>query len=113
MNFDLPKPYTRRSAILIALSACFAAPALAETKGVPRTLGPVTMQVVPFQSTERAGTIHIYNDDRLLFRTLGNGTAERFDVFSKINHWPFPGGKFLRRPGLAIGMLYFKMRDML
>lgn len=41
------------------------------------------------------------------------GQAERFDVFSKINHWPFPGGKLLRRPGLAIGMLYYKMLDAL
>ena len=42
-----------------------------------------------------------------------SGTAERFDVFSKIKHWPFPGGKLLRRPGLAVGMLYFKLLDML
>jgi glycine/D-amino acid oxidase-like deaminating enzyme len=39
------------------------------------------------------------------------GSPTRFDYFSKINHWPFPGGKLLRRPGLAIGMLYFKLLD--
>jgi len=27
--------------------------------------------------------------------------------------WPFPGGRFLHRPGLALGMLYFKARDYL
>lgn len=80
MNSDLPKPLSRRSAILLALLTCFAVPALAETKSVPRTLGPVTMQVVAFQSTERDGTIYVYNDERLLFRTLGNGTAERFEI---------------------------------
>ena len=42
-----------------------------------------------------------------------SGTAERFDVFAKIKHWPFPGGKLLRRPGLAAGMLYYKLMDML
>ena len=42
-----------------------------------------------------------------------SGTVERFDIFSKIDHWPFTGGKLLRPPGLAIGMLYFKLRDML
>ncbi|MGK0498536.1 MAG: glycine/D-amino acid oxidase-like deaminating enzyme [Oceanicoccus sp.] len=42
-----------------------------------------------------------------------SGTAERFDVFAKIKHWPFPGGKLLRRPGLAMGMMYYKMKDML
>lgn len=39
------------------------------------------------------------------------GQAERFDVFAKIKHWPFPGGKLFRRPGLAIGMLYYKLLD--
>lgn len=39
------------------------------------------------------------------------GSPERFDIFAKIPHWPFPGGKLLRRPALAIGMLYFKILD--
>ena len=39
------------------------------------------------------------------------GQAERFDVFAKIKHWPFPGGKLLRRPGLALGMLYYRLKD--
>ncbi len=39
------------------------------------------------------------------------GSPERFDVFARIPHWPFPGGKWLRRPGLALGMSWFKLRD--
>lgn len=41
------------------------------------------------------------------------GNAERFDIFAKIKHWPFPGGKLLRRPGLALGMLYYRFKDAL
>lgn len=39
------------------------------------------------------------------------GQAERFDVFGKIRHWPFPGGKWLRTPAFALGMLYYKLKD--
>jgi glycine/D-amino acid oxidase-like deaminating enzyme len=41
------------------------------------------------------------------------GETERFEVMSRIRHWPFPGGRFLRRPGLALGMAYYKARDAL
>ena len=41
------------------------------------------------------------------------GDARRFDIMAKIRHWPFPGGRWLRRPGLALGMAWFKARDML
>ena len=41
------------------------------------------------------------------------GQAERFDIFAKIKHHPFPGGRLLRRPGLALGMLYFRLKDLL
>ena len=27
-----------------------------------------------------------------------NGNSARFDMMSKIRHWPFPGGRYLRRP---------------
>ncbi|BFM15668.1 FAD-binding oxidoreductase [Maricurvus nonylphenolicus] len=39
------------------------------------------------------------------------GQAERFDVFGKIKHWPFPGGKLLRTPSFALGMMYYKLLD--
>lgn len=39
------------------------------------------------------------------------GNPQRFDVFARIPHWPFPGGKLLRRPALAVGMMYFKVLD--
>ena len=40
------------------------------------------------------------------------GTAEKFDVMGRIKHQSFPGGP-IRMPMLAIGMLYYKLRDML
>lgn len=39
------------------------------------------------------------------------GQAERFDIFGKIKHWSFPGGKLLRTPSFALGMMYYKLLD--
>ena len=41
------------------------------------------------------------------------GTAERFDVFARIPHRDFPGGRLLRRPSLMLAMLYYRLRDLL
>jgi gamma-glutamylputrescine oxidase len=41
------------------------------------------------------------------------GTAERFDVFARIPHRDFPGGRLLRRPSLMLAMLYYRLRDVL
>jgi gamma-glutamylputrescine oxidase len=39
------------------------------------------------------------------------GTAERFDVFARLPHRRFPGGRYLRWPALVVGMLYYAMLD--
>lgn len=41
------------------------------------------------------------------------GQAERFDLFSRIKHHAFPGGALMRTPALVLGMLYFRLRDLL
>ena len=41
------------------------------------------------------------------------GTAERFDVFARIPHQPFPGGAALRMPALVLAMFYYRLRDLL
>ena len=41
------------------------------------------------------------------------GNSERFDILSKITHYPWPGGKLLRRPAMAAGMMFYKMMDLL
>lgn len=41
------------------------------------------------------------------------GTAERFDVFTKIGHTPIFGGGIMKRPLFVLGMMWYKMRDLL
>jgi gamma-glutamylputrescine oxidase len=41
------------------------------------------------------------------------GQAERFDVFEKLPHTIFPGGRVFRTPMLALAMLWYRMRDRL
>lgn len=41
------------------------------------------------------------------------GTAERFDVFARIAHRPFPGGRLLRTPLLVLAMAYYRLRDII
>jgi gamma-glutamylputrescine oxidase len=41
------------------------------------------------------------------------GTAERFDVFARIRHRDFPGGRWLRTPLLVLAMTWFRLRDLL
>lgn len=39
------------------------------------------------------------------------GQAERFDLFARIRHYPFPGGALMRTPALMLGVLYYRLRD--
>jgi gamma-glutamylputrescine oxidase len=39
------------------------------------------------------------------------GQAERFDLFAALQHRSFPGGPLLRTPSLALGMLWYRLRD--
>ena len=41
------------------------------------------------------------------------GDASRFDVFARLKHHPFPGGKLLRTPALVLGMAWYRLRDLL
>ena len=41
------------------------------------------------------------------------GQAERFDVYARLKHRPFPGGRALRTPALVLGMAYYRLRDLL
>ena len=41
------------------------------------------------------------------------GQAERFDLFGRLPHRLFPGGRALRTPALVLGMLWYRMRDLL
>ena len=41
------------------------------------------------------------------------GQAERFDVFARITHKDFPGGRFMRTPLLVLATAYYRLRDLL
>ncbi|BFM05346.1 NAD(P)/FAD-dependent oxidoreductase [Halioxenophilus aromaticivorans] len=41
------------------------------------------------------------------------GTAEQFDVFTRIPHMAFPGGRLLRTPALVLAMAYYRLKDLL
>ena len=41
------------------------------------------------------------------------GQAQRFDLFGRLHHLPFPGGRWLRTPALVLAMLWFRLRDLL
>ncbi|USE35066.1 FAD-binding oxidoreductase [Endozoicomonas sp. SCSIO W0465] len=40
-----------------------------------------------------------------------SGQAERFDVFANIRHMTFPGGRYFRSPLLALGMLWYRLKE--
>lgn len=39
------------------------------------------------------------------------GDSEQFDVFARVRHMKLPGGRWFANPALALGMLYFRIRD--
>jgi len=41
------------------------------------------------------------------------GDASRFDVFARLRHHNFPGGRSLRTPALVLAMAWYRLRDML
>jgi gamma-glutamylputrescine oxidase len=41
------------------------------------------------------------------------GQAERFDLFTRLQHRNFPGGQLFRTPALVLAMLWYRLRDLL
>ncbi|MEY3475070.1 MAG: hypothetical protein RL087_1528, partial [Pseudomonadota bacterium] len=41
------------------------------------------------------------------------GDASRFDIFARLRHRAFPGGRWLRTPALVLGMAWYRLRDQL
>ena len=41
------------------------------------------------------------------------GDASRLDVFARLRHNPFSGGRALRTPLLVLGMAWYRLRDLL
>ncbi|WP_353742922.1 FAD-binding oxidoreductase [Pseudomonas fluorescens] len=50
---------------------------------------------------------------KLLGEAIHAGHSQGFDVFSAVPHMTFPGGRALRSPLLALGMFWYRMREVL
>ena len=83
----------------------------------------ITMSRMPSFGRLEGGLYYAqgYSGHGVALATLGGaliaeaiaGTLERFDVFVRLPQPPFPGGKFLRWPTLALGLAYGALRDRL
>ena len=50
---------------------------------------------------------------KLLGEVIHAGHSQGFDVFSAVPHMTFPGGPMLRSPLLALGMFWYRLREIL
>jgi len=48
---------------------------------------------------------------RLLAEAIAGQQSSGFDLFAKVPHPTFPGGPALRSPLLALGMLWYRLKD--
>ena len=48
---------------------------------------------------------------KLLGEAISTQHSSGFDIFAKVPHMTFPGGKHLRSPLLALGMLWYRARE--
>jgi len=86
------------------------------------TLG-ITMNRLPHfaRVSDRVMSVSGYSGHGVAMATLGGklaaeavqGQAGRFDLFSTLPSPPFPGGRRLRNPLLALAMVWYGMRDRL
>jgi gamma-glutamylputrescine oxidase len=58
------------------------------------------------------GVTYTHMIGRVLSEAI-HGQCSRFDVFAKLPHYPFPGGRLFRVPFTALGALWYDMRDRL
>ena len=49
---------------------------------------------------------------KLLGEAISGQQSGRFDMFAKVPHITFPGGKYLRSPLLALGMLWHRLQEL-
>jgi glycine/D-amino acid oxidase-like deaminating enzyme len=50
---------------------------------------------------------------KLLAEAISGQHSSGFELFSKVPHMTFPGGRYLRSPLLAMGMLWHRLKDRL
>jgi glycine/D-amino acid oxidase-like deaminating enzyme len=50
---------------------------------------------------------------KLLAEAIAGQASQGFDLFARVPHMTFPGGKHLRSPLLALGMLWHRLKELL
>jgi len=86
------------------------------TIGVPLHRVPQMGRIAPNVFYSQGYSGHGVNVTHLAGQILADsiaGTMERFDVFANIKPIRFPGAHTLRKPLVALGVLYYKIRDKL
>jgi gamma-glutamylputrescine oxidase len=74
--------------------------------------GRLTPQVYFAQGFSGHGVIATGLAGKLIAEAI-RGQSERLDLFARIAHHPFPGGRALRTPLLVAAMAWYKLRDAL
>lgn len=80
-------------------------------KRIPQ-LGRIRGNVFYAQGYSGHGVVATHLAGRLLAEVI-SGQAERFDLLARVRHWHLPGGKWFASPALAIGMTYYRLRDLI
>ena len=75
-------------------------------------VGRLTDNIFYSQGCSGHGITFTHLIGRLLAEVV-QGQAERFSVFEKLPHYPFPGGRLFRVPFTALGALWYDIRDRL
>jgi len=80
-------------------------------KRIPQ-LGRLPGGLLYAQGYSGHGVVATHVFGRLLADAISGATAE-FDILARLRHWRLPGGKWFASPALAIGMSYYRFRDMI
>lgn len=81
--------------------------------GINRTpqMGSISDNIIYVQAYSGHGVAPTHMMARVLANKIA-GDSKRFDIFASIKHMPFPGGKLFRVPAMALGMAYYKFKDL-
>lgn len=75
-------------------------------------VGRVTDNVYYTQGFSGHGVVQTRIAGRILAEVIA-GQSGRYDLWNKIKHHDFPGGRLLRMPGLMLGTAWFRLQDYL
>lgn len=75
-------------------------------------VGQLSDNIYYSQGCSGHGVTFTHLAGRILCEVI-RGQAERFSAFSRLPHYPFPGGRLLRVPFTALGAFWYDLRDRL